>query len=120
VNVSSVFGQSICDISAEEGTYSIAVSAYESGKIVGEYYSYITRPRVEFGDLISQSEAAFWSVAFVLVIATFGIFSPVAAIISTFIGVIVLFYIGLLTGVTFFALIGIGIIAFVISLKIKS
>jgi hypothetical protein len=118
-NVSTVFGQSICDISAEEGTYSVAVSAYDSGKLVGEYFTYITRPRVEFGDLIDESEAAFWSIGFMLVIASFGLFSPAAAIISTFIGVVVLFYIGLLTGVTFFALIGIGIIAFVISLKIK-
>jgi hypothetical protein len=36
------------------------------------------------------------------------------------VGVVVLFYIGLLTGVTFFALIGIGIIAFVVSLKIRN
>ena len=68
---------------------------------------------------LSVAEQSFWTFAIMLVTIFFGVFSPVASIISMIIGLIIVFYLGLFTPITLTFIITAAAIGLVIGFKLK-
>jgi hypothetical protein len=117
-NSSAIFGQSVCDISGSAGLYQVQVIVY--GSVISKYSTIIERARAAISDMISQTEGSFWAFGIILTVAAVGFFSPVGAIIGTVIGMITLSFFGILSGVTFMAMVGVVVVAIIVGLKIKN
>lgn len=110
-------GTATCNLTGETGQAFIKVTGDDA-----VYYSeWLTLAKTTFSDVVGEKEAAFWAFGLSLTIMIFGvIISPVAALITMIIALIVIFYFGLLTPLTTLGIIVITIIAIAAGLKIRS
>lgn len=69
---------------------------------------------------VGSSEGAFWSVLIIITAFMFGLFSPVGAIISSFLGIMFIYFLGLFTPLTAAAVIIVAVIGIVIGFKVRS
>jgi len=111
-------GTHTCNVSGLTGTFFIAG---ESTKSPTEYQlsEWLTIYPTLLVDLIGEQEGAFWVFGIVLTTVMFGIFSPVGAVIAMVIGLIFIYFLGLMSAISFTFIIIACVVGVVIGLKVK-
>jgi len=94
-NVTGSTGSYACNITGNYGTILLKAKSQIAGSVYDEILAVITLSRNQIKSLIGGEEASFWSFGIVLTVVMFGIFSPVGAIITTIIGLIIVFLLGI-------------------------
>uniref|UniRef100_A0A6M3JWJ6 Uncharacterized protein n=2 Tax=viral metagenome TaxID=1070528 RepID=A0A6M3JWJ6_9ZZZZ len=84
-----------CNLTGRSGVVEVTVTG--SGVYLKEYIDIITG---KIGNLIGKSEGAFWAVMIMITCIMFGVFSPVGAIITMFIGLLLTYLLGIFTPLT--------------------
>ncbi|RLA46952.1 MAG: hypothetical protein DRQ97_06840 [Gammaproteobacteria bacterium] len=74
----------------------------------------------QLGDNLSRAESSLWSFGIGSTIVMIGVFSPVGALIALVIGLIIIFFLGILTPLSMTALILAAVVGIAISLKVKT
>lgn len=116
---SSSMGTMQCALTNNTGTISLWVldSASPTKPVIMEY---ITIPTLNLASLIGEREGAFWSFLILTVFVCAGvIISPVATVVTTVLGLVVILWIGLWNPVTLTLIIGVGVIATFIAIKVR-
>jgi len=119
----------VCNASqtAAGGTFSCSMAAYtgevfvsvdqDNERIIGEH---IDVGGQKLGSLLTDKEKAFWAFVIVLVVAVFGLFSPVGAVLAAFVGTLFVFLLGIMPSITLPFMIVLGAITVVIGLRLKT
>ena len=95
----------------------IEVTATANGNIILNEFLDLKGERL--GDNIDEREGALWSALILIVCVTFGIFSPMGAIIAMIIGLIAIYLLGIFTPLTMTVLIITTVIGIVIGFKLR-
>lgn len=107
-----------CNASAYTGEVFLMVSeGTNSTYLVGQW---ISLESTTLGDVIGTAEAVLWTFAIVLIIVMFGLFSPVGAVISTILGLIIIFYLGIFGPITVSFIIVAAALGILIGVKVRS
>ena len=69
--------------------------------------------------MLESDDAAFWSFGLMAVIIMIGLFSPVGAVMATIVGLIALYFMGILSMLTMTFVIIAAVIAVIISMKVR-
>ena len=116
VGQTGVTNTTTCNVSTHTGTVFISVS--HSG--LQDYGSYVSVSRRGLGDVINPEEGALYTFLIMLVVAGFGIISPVIAIIAGLLGLIAVLLLGIFTPITITFVIIAAVIGAVISVKVRT
>jgi hypothetical protein len=104
-----------CNVSGLTGE--LVVSLYDDTGLIYRKYQALNPSLV--GSLIPSDEGAIWAVAIILTIALIGLFSPLGVIITTVLGLVVAYLIGIFTPITFTFIMLAGVVAFILGLKVQ-
>ena len=104
-----------CNLTGISGL--IEVTATANGNIILNEFLDLKGERL--GDNIDEREGALWSALILIVCVTFGIFSPMGAIIAMIIGLIAIYLLGIFTPLTMTVLIITTVIGIVIGFKLR-
>jgi membrane protein YqaA with SNARE-associated domain len=70
--------------------------------------------------VIGKKEGAFYRIGIIVITTMFGIFSPVGALICAFVGLVMIYFLGLTSVITVGSLIIFAAMAILIGFKLKS
>lgn len=110
-----VAGSFDCNVTSYTGTIYATVEA--AGVPINS--SFLSIPRESLGHFLSQQDAALFAIIIIITIVGFGMVSPIAVIITTMLGLIVVMWFGVLLAVTVPFVAVAGVIGFVIAVKVK-
>lgn len=113
---SGAAGSMTCNLTGRQGVIEFTVIA--NGDL--ETTELIEIKAQKLGDVAGNDEGAFWAVMIILICLMFGLFSPVAAIISMMVGLVTIYLLGLFTPITITFLIIVTVIGIVIGIKVRS
>jgi len=119
-NLSSRNGTLLCNTSGYTGE--VMVRVYASASPEHGWLSKMVRiaSEAELADFLPVGEGALWSGGIMLITGMFGLaLGPMGAVISTLFGVIILFMIGMMSVWSTTGIIIVGIMVFVIALKVR-
>jgi len=120
VTTTAAAGTHTCNISGLTGTFLLKVSSSRSPTEYHLTEFFHVAPRM-IGSLLSKGDSAFLSFGIIITIVAAGLlFSPVAALIMTVLGLIVIFFLGMMSAITFPVIVIVGIITIIISIKVKT
>ena len=105
-----------CNLTGRQGLLEITVTA--NGDII--LNNWLDVKGTVLGSNIDQKEGAFWSAMIIIISVTFGLFSPMGAIITMLIGLIAVFLLGLFTPLTVTIIIISTVISIVIGFKVRA
>jgi len=109
-------GDISCNVSAYTGEVFVYIEAEDETQ-VAEYLKLNTD---KIGDLIGQTESAFWTIGIIVVCVAIGMFSPAGAIIGLMFGLIAIYILGLFTPITVTFLIIAGVLSAIIGFKVRN
>jgi len=112
---SGASGNTICDVSSYTGA--VFVSVEDDGEILQS--EWINVAPQGLGVVIDNLEGAVWAFGIILTVAMFGMFSPVGGVISTIIGLIMVYFLGIFSPITVTFVIIACVIGVVIGLILK-
>ena len=112
-------GTVICYIGSYRGSFLVEVSATQSGSNVFVKRKWIDVKPSGLADDLSVKEQTFWTFGIVVTCVMFGLFSPVGPIITMVIGLILSYYLGIMSALTTTAIIVSSVIGLAIGVKVK-
>jgi hypothetical protein len=115
VNQTGTGGNFACDLSGRNGD--VFVNVRQNGKLV--FSEWISLATQKIGEILNKNEQAFWAAGFVITCVMFGLFSPVAVIITSFFGLVVGFMFGF-SPFSFVAIIISAVVGIVIAIKVRN
>lgn len=115
-NQTGAAGTATCNMTGRQGSVNLQVIG--NGAVI--YNDYIDVQATKLGILVGNSEGALWSVFLMVICASFGLFSPVGAIISFMLSLIFIYLFGLFTPLTITFLIIAACIGIVIGFKVRN
>lgn len=118
--ISGASGAYSCGITGYTGTFMTSVTSTTNGVTNNKITVYTESAGTKIMNLISSGEGALWSFGIMLTVAMFGVFSPVGAVITCIIGLIMLFYLGLFSPITMSLTIVAAVLGIVIGLLVKT
>jgi len=116
---SSSSGSHNCDITGHVGLVLVRVVATQNGQEVLVDSKWIDARVGLLSNLISKGESALWTFGIVLTCIMFGMFSPVGAIIGMMVGLVAVFYLGIMSAVTITFIALAAVIGVAIGIKLK-
>ena len=105
-----------CNVTGRSGAMEITIIA--NGEIILNDWLDLTS--TQLGDELDPKEGAFWSALIIMVCVTFGIFSPVGAVITMMIGLIAIYALGIFAPLTVTFLVIATVISIVIGFKVRT
>lgn len=116
----SISGVYYCDISGHTGSIVAVLTSNFNGETVVEQSATYQTTNIGLYTSIRFEEAAFWAFIILLIITFAALHSPVSALVAMIFGLIFISFMGLLSGLTGVVIISAGVIAAIISFKVKS
>lgn len=110
-------GSFTCNVSGTNGQVYVTAEVDSESYAVAEWVDTRTQ---KFSQQMSRAESSLWSFGMAATIVMIGAFSPVGAVIALVIGLIALFFLGILGPLTMTALILSVVVGIAISLKVKT
>lgn len=118
-NITGSVGTTTCNLSLYTGNVLVRVlSSASPERSIVTFIIDIAKQKLS--DLIGAKEGNLYSGAIIITVAMFGIFSPVGAVLSTLIGLIMVYSLGLGSWVTMVFVIIVGAFSLLIGLKVKT
>ena len=111
-------GTANCNVSLYAGDVLLSVLTSNSPYVPVDSF-WITLSRGLLSSYISKTEASFWTFGFMVTVAGFGVWSPVAALISVMAGLISLFFMGIFNPLTITFIVVAASMGIAIGIKIK-
>jgi hypothetical protein len=113
------FGIQTCNLSGLTGMFSITATTTASPNMTS-YASIleISQPR-GLGHNLSFAEQAFWSIAIILTFVGIALFSPIAALLSGSVGVIIIYQLGMISGLTIAVIVAIFLLVAFVAYKVQ-
>jgi hypothetical protein len=111
-----VAGSYACNLTSYSGQMFVTMDA--AGETLRAEWLDIPSPRLS--DYMDASEQSFWSFGIFVTIAMAGLFSPVGALIAGVVGLVVLFFLGILSPLTITGIIIVGAVASLIGVKVRT
>lgn len=108
-------GSFACNATGYSGDLFVTLDV-DGSQSLGEF---VTIPRTSLATNLSQENQALLTFIIMVTIIMFGIFSPFSIVITTVIGLIVVFFFGTMTGITTTFIIIAAVIGLVIGIKVK-
>ena len=105
-----------CNVTGRSGAMEITIIA--NGEIILNDWLDLTS--TQLGDELDPKEGAFWSAIIIMVCVTFGIFSPVGAVITMMIGLIAIYALGIFAPLTVTFMIIATVISIAIGFKVRT
>lgn len=93
----AVEGTFTCNVSGYYGTAYLTLNSTKSGSTYQDFGELISLASIRLHSVLSQADASLWSFIILLPVILAGLASPVIALISAMLGLIILFYIGMLS-----------------------
>ena len=109
-------GTLTCSVAGVSGL--VQARYYVGGSLVGSEWFDVGIAKI--GDILSFKEAALWSVAIYVTTVGFGLFSPVAVIVCGFIGLMIIYLLGLFSPISFTFLVVSAVIGVILSVKLRN
>lgn len=118
-SVSGASGNISCNASAYTGTAFLMIfSSASPESAMGGHWIALTSLGLKLV-IVESGEGALWAFAIVLTIAMFGLFSPAGSVITTIIGLVVVYFLGVLTPITLTFIVIACVLGIAIGLKLK-
>lgn len=117
---STTSGSTTCNLSGYSGLVYLQINSTYSGQEILNFGTFIDVGTQKLYRFIDKEEGAFYAFAIMCIVVGFGIWSPVAVVISALFGLIVIYFLGLVSAVSF-TLLSIAIVmGIIISLKLRT
>jgi len=115
----SLTGTKTFNLSGYSGEIQLKLNTTREGSELLEHSKFINIGKLRLADYVGESEGAMFSFLLLIVISMMGVWSPVAVIISTLLGLFVIYIFGLVSAISLGFLITATIVGLVLSLKLK-
>jgi hypothetical protein len=115
-SVSGVAGSYTCNLSGLSGVASVRI--YVDGVLDGT--NFITLADRGLGIYVGDSEGILWAVGIMITVVMFGLFSPVGAVISAVLGLIIIFLLGLVSALSITFIVVAAVIGIFIGMKVRT
>lgn len=109
-------GNIYCNTTGYSGLFVATVQ--KDGVIKGT--SYFTAPDTKLFNFVDKAEGAIWSFAIMVTVMGFGLFSPVGVIIAALFGLLVIYFMGLMSAITITFIIIAAVLGIAIGIKVRT
>lgn len=117
---STMTGSTTCNLSGYNGVVRLAVNSTYSGAQALSFTVFIDIGNSKLNSYVDQAEGAVYAFFIMCVVVGFGVWSPVAMVISAMFGMVTIYFLGLVSAMSMTMLTIAIIMAIIISLKLRS